>query len=600
MNSKHRLVDLVDRLGLFRKKITKRIDQFLFVILFLAFSGVVYQIGFPKEPNITLFFNNILRQIPRIVMLLFLFRTILFFLTFETNSLKKRDVLPDVLFFMLLLLFDRTKHFLPLLESEFFLYTLLSLLFVLRFLREGSEIKLALLNPSILFVVSFVLLILMGTALLLIPAATNGNISFVDALFTATSAVCVTGLAVVDTSKDFTAVGQNIILILIQIGGLGLMTFTNFFSILFRGGMSFQSHLILQNIIETDKPNSLFKTLVKIIVYCAIIEILGSFFIYFSFDKNLFVSNADAWMFSTFHSISAFCNAGFSTLPNGLMHPYFQFNYNFQLIICFLIIFGGIGFPVIIDLYTFAKSLMISTIRTLFFKERFSFQARSINVHTRLVLSSTLLLLVVGTVIYYVTEAKSVLLDHPSTYGKIVQSFFGSVTPRTAGFNTVDMGKLTQATILIYLLLMWIGASPSSTGGGIKTTTFMIAIANIIALAKGKDRVDLFKREISSSSIDRAFAVVFLSMFVIGLGVFFISIFEPHLSLTQIAFECFSAYGTVGLSLNLTPLLSPESKIVLVIIMFIGRVGMFTLLVGVINKADYKSFRYPKENVLIT
>ncbi len=209
------------------------------------------------------------------------------------------------------------------------------------------------------------------------------------------------------------------------------------------------------------------------------------------------------------------------------------------------------------------------------------------------------MLLVFGTVFYFIIENQNVLKEHTSLYGKLVQSFFGSVTPRTAGFNTVDMGKLMQGTVLIYILLMWIGAAPSSTGGGIKVTTFALAFSNIIALARGKDRIEIFKREISASSSSRAFAIIFLSLMIIGLAIFFIAIFDPHLPLDSVAFECFSAYGTVGLSLNLTPKLSDGSKLVLIITMFLGRVGLFTLLFGIFKKVDYHGYKYPKDSVQV-
>lgn len=570
------------------------------MLLFLGFALTIYQIGFPKEAFVSFWVKGFLRQVPRVAMLFYF--AIWALNNFITKKVKlvDREHLPDFIFFIILFAFNIFKHQSWFLESEWFLYLLLSIFFVIRLLREGSNLRNAYLKPSVLFVVSFLMLIFVGTALLLVPVATNGNISFIDALFTATSAVCVTGLTTVDTSQTFTVIGQDMLLVLIQIGGLGLMTFTNFFAVLFKGGMSFRNHLILTNLIETDKPNSLFNTLIKIVVYTCIVEVFGVFLIHLVVDDGIFQSTGQDWMFATFHSISAFCNAGFSTIGDGLYNADFRFNYEFQLVICFLVILGGIGFPVVIDLYESLKGISRSFARTIFFGERYKHQARNFNVHTRLVLTSTAVLLLVASILYFITEYNNTLLHHESTYGKIVQSFFGSVTPRTAGFNTVDMGSLMQGTILIYLLLMWIGASPSSTGGGIKTTTFVIAISNIVALAKGKNKIDLFRREISSISISRSYAVIFLSLLNIGLAVFLISIFEPNQELTAIAFECFSAYSTVGLSLNLTPELTDPSKIVLIVTMFLGRVGMFTLLFGIFTKVECSTYQYPKENVLIT
>lgn len=592
--------DLIDRLVIFRATIIKRLDLFLTILLFIGFGTVIYQIGFPKENYIKEGINNVLRQIPRIIMGLYLLKWVLQIIGRGSLSFLNRSYFGDLGFFISLFLFDRFKHQLTFLEGEWFLFMLISILFTIRIMQTGSELKIALSNPSVLFITSFLLLILIGTSLLLVPSATNGNLTFIDALFTATSAVCVTGLAVVDTATKYTFLGHNILLILIQIGGLGLMTFTNFFSVLFRGEMSFRNHLILQNIIETEKPNSLYSTLIKILFYTLLIEFLGVFLMYLSLDSAIFENDFSTWFFSIFHSISAFCNAGFSTMPDGLFNTELSHNYTFQLIICFLIIFGGIGFPVAIDLYNSLKNTIYSIYRKVIFRERHNVQARNFSVNTRIVLTTTFVLLVVGTVLYFITEYNNTLKAHPSFYGKLVQSFFGSVTPRTAGFNTVDMTELMKSTVLIYLLLMWIGASPSSTGGGIKTTTFAVAFSNIVALSKGKNRVDLFKREISTTSINRAFAVIFLSLIMIGSSVFLITIFDPEHNLTEIAFECFSAYSTVGLSLNLTPLLSTPSKVVLIITMFIGRVGMFTLLFGMFDKVECKMYQYPKENVLIT
>jgi potassium uptake TrkH family protein len=565
----------------------------------LAFALIIYQIGFPKEIEIQTKVDGFLREVPLITMILYFVKWLLTNFIRISPKIFDRNQLPDLVFSGLLLLYIRMRLHVPILEQYWFLYLLLSVFFIVRVMREGSLFNRKGMTPSGLFVTSFVMLILVGTAMLLVPNVTSKNISFIDALFTATSAVCVTGLAVVDTSTAFTAIGKDLLLVLIQIGGLGLMTFTNFFAVLFKGGMSFRNHLILSDLIQSDKPNSLFSTLIKIIGYTFIIEVFGIILIQFTSGNSIFNGTSESWMFSIFHSISAFCNAGFSTVPNGLFNGGLRYNYNFQLVICALIILGGVGFPVVLDLYDALKSWVRSFFRWVFFKERFIFLARNINVHTRLVLTTTTILLAVGTVLYFITEYNNTLLDHPTFYGKAVQSFFGSVTPRTAGFNTVDMGGLMQGTILIYLLLMWIGASPSSTGGGIKTTTFAIAFSNIISLARGKNRVDIFKREVTSSSVARAFAVIFLSLLIIGISVFLISIFEPKQELTKIAFECFSAYSTVGLSLNLTPQLGTSSKLVLIVTMFLGRVGMFTLLFGIFKKMHSSSHQYPKENVLI-
>ena len=599
MKLKHRFVDFWDKLILKRIRLVNGIDRGIILLLFLGFCLVIYQVGFPKEESLEQTILLFLRKVPYLSIILYFSKWFLQNFIRKSPRIFDRLYLPDLSFAALLYLYERLKFKIEFMYSEWFLYMLISIFFVVRLLREGSVIKDRRLTPSFLFMISFSMLIFVSTAMLLIPDATTGDMSFIDAFFTATSAVCVTGLAVVDTSTAFTSLGKDMLLVMIQVGGLGLMTFTNFFAVLFRGGMSFRNHLILNDIIQPDKPNSLVSTLIKIVGYTLIMEAVGVFLIHFVTNEQFFTTSRDSWFFSVFHAVSAFCNAGFSTLPNGLFNVAFRYNYSFQVVICLLVIFGGIGFPVVIDLYNTVRSTVKSLYRYLVFKERFVFLARNLNVHSRLVLTSTTVLLVLGMIFYYGTEQNNVLLAHPTAYGKFVQSLFGSVTPRTAGFNTVDMGNLMQGTILIYLLLMWIGASPSSTGGGIKTTTFTIAISNIVALARGKNRIDLFKRQISEDSIKRAFAVIFLSLLIIGVAVFLISIFEPDQELTEIAFECFSAYSTVGLSLNLTPELGTASKLVLIVTMFLGRVGMFTILFGLFKKLECNAYKYPEENVLI-
>jgi len=599
LNLKDKWVDYEDKLSLLEDKIVKRLNRIIFLALLSGFLLIIYQIGFPKENYIVSWVNGVLRQIPRVLMILFLVKWFFKLVASRFKVIFQRKHITDFIIFSSLFLFNFLKGLNDIFSSEYFLYILITTFFLLRLMVVSAEVKNSLMSPSILFTISFSALIFWGTAMLLIPSATHGNLSLIDSLFTATSAVCVTGLATVDVSSKFTNLGHDIILALIQVGGLGLMTFTNFFAVLFRGGMSLRNHLILSNIIETDQPNSLFSILKKILFYTFAVEIAGAILIFIFTHANLPGGAFSDWYFSFFHAISAFCNAGFSTIPDGLFNKNIRYSYNFQLVISLLIVFGGIGFPVVIDMYQTSKSYLKSFIRYFFFNERISFQARNLGVHSKLVLTSTFVLLVAGTVVYYFLEFNNVLREHPTAYGKWVQSFFGAVTPRTAGFNTVDMGKLMQGTILVYILLMWIGAAPSSTGGGIKVTTFTLAITNVVALARGKDRVELFKREISNSSILRAFVVIFLSLLILGVAIFMVSIFDPQIPLHKVAFECFSAYGTVGLSLNLTPQLSDGSKLVLIVSMFLGRVGLFTMLFGIFKKVDCENYRYPKDSVQV-
>ncbi|MCK7591861.1 ATPase [Subsaxibacter sp. CAU 1640] len=472
---------------------------------------------------------------------------------------------------------------------------------ILTFIREFSEqqinYKRTSLNPAQLFIASFLVIIFVGAILLMLPKATYNGISFVNALFTSTSAVCVTGLIVVDTGSYFTTFGQTIIMCLIQAGGLGILTFASYFSYFFKGGATYENQLTLSDMTGSNKIGEVFSTFKRVILITFSIELFAAIFIFFSLDKNLFESFFDRFFFSAFHSISAFCNAGFSTLPNGLYEAGFRYNYFFQIIIILSFVLGGLGFPIVVNLIKYLKYFFINKINY------FSGRAQShrpwvLTLNSRITLVTTTALTIIGTIFFYLNEYHNTLAEHGS-FGKIVTALFGATTPRTAGFNTIDMASLDFSTVMLIFLLMWIGASPASTGGGIKTNTFAIAVLNFISLAKGKSRIEIFRREIAEISVHRAFAVIALSLIVIGAGVILISVFDHDMSLIDIAFECFSAYSTVGLTLGITAKLSAFSKLVIIAIMFVGRVSMLTVMIAIIKKVKQQNYRYPIEEITI-
>ncbi|MCB0669665.1 MAG: hypothetical protein KDC80_27760, partial [Saprospiraceae bacterium] len=307
----------------------------------------------------------------------------------------------------------------------------------------------------------------------------------------------------------------------------------------------------------------------------------------------------DRLFFSLFHSVSSFCNAGFSTLQNSLYESGYRYNYPLHLIIALLFILGGIGFPIIFNFSRYLKYKLFN-LWLLITKRQKELRHHPwiININTRIVVVSTILLLAIGTLVFFLSEFDNSLAEH-NGFGKLVTAFFSAATPRTAGFNSVDFSSLHFSTIMLIFLLMWIGASPGSTGGGIKTSTFVILLLNLISLARGKGRIEIYRREISNLSIRRAFAIVTASVFVIGTSIFMISWFDAQQDLLHIAFECFSAYSTVGLSLGITSQLSHASQLVIIFTMFIGRVGMLTLLIAVVRKMKDQQYRYPTEEILI-
>ncbi|MBN2523268.1 MAG: ATPase [Bacteroidales bacterium] len=477
---------------------------------------------------------------------------------------------------------------------------LILILFIFEFSRFDIRSATLVLNPAQIFMLSFAFIIMLGTALLKLPNATTSSISLVDALFTSTSAICVTGLIVVDTATQFTALGKTIILLLIQTGGIGIMTFTSFFGFFFKGGSSsFSERFALSDFLSEDNMSEIRKTLAKVILITFIFEAAGAILIYLNLDRDFFPEVSERIKFSVFHSVSAFCNAGFSTLSDGLYDFRIRHSYSLFYILGFMIILGGIGFPILMNIYTYLKYKVLGLFSILRFGRKKDFIPMVINVNSRLVIYTTLFLIITGAIFFFVFE-RDLVLNGLDLNGKIAHSFFGSVTPRTAGFNTVNTGSLSVATIVLTIFLMWVGASPVSSGGGIKTSTFALAMLNVLRIAREKRHIEFHHRELHERSVNRAFAIIILSIVILGCASLVLYILEPEKGALNILFECVSAFSTVGLSLGITPLLSDPAKMLIVVLMFMGRMGILTLLFAIFRSSKTSVYRYPKENILIT
>ncbi len=577
------------------------IKQLPFFISTIAIFAVLFDFGF----NHQLYVQGILQMI---YLFTFLVAMVSIIARYFSHTIRRNfNTLPfDLLLFVFLFLlvsfrlysFENQFLSFDFLYKNEWIYLAIFLVFIRELSTSSLNFRRMTMNPAQLFIVSFMILIFVGFGVLLLPNATYTGISVIDALFTSTSAVCVTGLIVVDTGVFFTGFGQFVIVLLIQLGGIGIMTFTSYFSYFFKAGSSYENQLLLSTMTNTEKIGEVFGTLKKIIFITFIIEGIGALLIFESIDNVIIPDFSDQVFFAIFHSVSGFCNAGFSTLQNSFYEPAYRFNYPLHLIIAFLIILGGIGFPIVFNLLSSLKNFVKNLMLTIFGNKQFSSLPRIISVNTRIVLITSLILTVLGTVLIYISEYNNTLSEH-SFFGKIVTAFFGSVTSRTAGFNTVDTSSLKIHTLMIISFLMWVGASPASTGGGIKTSTLAIAVLNIINLAKGKPKIEVFRREIAQKSVIRAFAIIILSIFVIFLSIFSISLFDPDKSLLDIGFECVSAFGTVGLSRGITASLSNPGKFVLILTMFIGRVSMLTIFIALFKKLAYHKYSYPSEEVLI-
>lgn len=465
------------------------------------------------------------------------------------------------------------------------------------FFRNLQSYYLRNFNPALIFVLFFLLLILAGAGFLMLPNATNERISFTDALFTSSSAVCITGLSVFDVATVLTRFGHVVLMVLMQLGGLGIMTFAGFVGHMFSGGITFQQQMLMKEQLSGENLSEVIKSVYKIILITLLIESLGGFFIFITTLHLDFPDMNERIFFAAFHAVSAFCNAGYMTVENGLYHPDFRFNYPLQMVIAFLFLFGGIGFPIVFNFYNNIKLFIKNTFQWIWRGSRFHHVPNAISFNSKLMLWTTSILLILSFVLFILLEYDASLKDHSMT-GKIVQSFFMAASARSSGFQSLDMTLLTFPTIMIFLLMMWIGASPGGTGGGIRTTTFAVATLNFWQTAKGRDRISIWGREIPPASIRKAFAIISLSIIMMGISTFIIYSIDGHLSIINILFDVFSAFNNCGLSLGITPELSNNSKFVLTLTMFIGRVSALTLLSAFIYTKQFQNIRYPTQDIL--
>lgn len=472
---------------------------------------------------------------------------------------------------------------------------------ILKWVREmitqRVNYKRSVLNPAQLFIISFLVIIVIGTILLRLPQATHNGISLIDAVFMATSAVCVTGLTLFDLNSYFTQFGQTTILLLVQAGGLGILTFASYFAYFFKGGTTYENQLALNDMSNNSKLGEVFTTLSRILIITFSIEIISAIFIFINIEKTFMPLLGDRIYFSIFHAISSFCNAGFSTVPQGMMKEEFVYNYPLQLIMICTFVMGGLGFPIIINILRYFK-YFVKRYLLWFTSGENNYRAWVMTLSSKINLITTFSLMIFGTVAFFALEYNNTLKDH-DLVGKFVTAIFSATTPRSAGLNTIDFNSIHLSTLMVIVLLMWIGASPASTGGGIKTSTFAIATLNFISLAKGKSKIELFRREVADISVRRAFATMTLSFIAIGTGVCLVAHFDGEFSIKDIIFECVSAYCTVGLSLGITADLSEASKVVTILLMFTGRVTMLSILIAFFKKVRPMNYQYPTDEIMI-
>jgi trk system potassium uptake protein len=441
------------------------------------------------------------------------------------------------------------------------------------------------LSPPRIFLLSFAVVILLGTILLWLPASANrGHITFVDALFSSTSAVCVTGLTVIDIGKDLSLGGQIVTLLLFQIGGLGIITFSVVLFGLMGRGISFKGREFVQSTFLHTPRRDLILIAKSVLTLTFIFEGMGTVLLFVRFSRDF--SFGEALYQSLYHAVSAFNNCGYSLFSDNLMG--YQSDPIVNLTVMGLIVLGGIGFIVQYE--------VISRLRGL---------QKKLSLHSKVVLSTTAILIIAGAALFYFFEMHHIL-KNTSFKTQILTSFFQSITPRTCGFNTVDIGSLTNATILMMIVLMFIGASPGSTGGGIKTTSFALLLLMIRNRLKGSENVNIFNRTIPREILARTVTIIFASAFSISLITSILLLastenlppLESRHLFVEYLFDTVSAFGTVGLSMGTTAKLNDIQKLAIIIMMFAGRVGPLTLAFSW-HSSKNKNLIYAEESVMV-
>lgn len=435
------------------------------------------------------------------------------------------------------------------------------------------------LRPAQILILGFFTLIVVGTLILMLPiSSVGGKVGFLDAAFTATSAVCVTGLVVVDTGTFWTPFGQTIIMILIQIGGLGIVTMVTSISLILGKKITLRNRILMQESLNQNSIAGIIKLTKYVFMASLVIEFTGAVLLSFRFIPDFGVVKGIG--FSIFHSVSAFCNAGFDLIGNFSSLTSYATDPIINIVIPILLISGGLGFFVVADMT--------------------GLNYKKFSLHTKLVLITTGILLFVSFFAVLGLE-----FSNPKTIGnmnfgeKIAASFFQAATPRTAGFNTLDISSLNPSTKFLTTVLMFIGGSPGSTAGGIKTTTFALQFLFIISLFRGKNDIEFANKRIAKANYYKSLAVFTSALFFVTIMTFFLAMVHKEIPIFNLIFEAFSAFGTVGLSTGITPSLNTSGRLIIMILMFFGRLGPLTMVMGLSVKKDNAKIRYPEGKVVV-
>ncbi len=570
------------------------------LISLVAISAILYYHGYSKTPHVL----RLYRVIMHISFGFYFFKFLLrFFYDFQPAKFLRNNWFEALIMFFIMIeglgiiIFstDLTERAFNLFSLGNF--TVLSTLFVQLYffiivgieLGQASQLFTRLkLSPQVLLALSFLILISAGTFLISLPEMTvTRGMSFIDALFTSASASCVTGLIVVDTASFFTLKGKIIILLLIQLGGLNILSFATLFATFYRTSSSIRYKSLIKDFLSTETISDTRILLREIFIFSIIFEVAGMVLLYFSWDPGHAMGNRERLFYALFHSVSAFNNAGFSLFTGNLYQDIIRGAFSYHLIIALLVIFGGIGFMNITNIGRYFREK---------YREKKSWA--HMNVSTRIAVYTSITLILAGMAIFLPLEWNR-SVDGYTFLQKLVTAFFQSVTTRTAGFNTVDISSLTIPVLMFVIFLMYIGASPGSTGGGIKTTTFALIVRSALATIRGEENVVFFKRTVPYSNVGRAYSIILFSFTTIFVSTFLLSITEPDKDILSLLFEEVSAISTVGLSLGITSHLTLAGKLIITLSMFVGRIGTMTIALILARKVITTRYKYAETSVVV-
>ncbi len=590
----------LDRLYRYRSQV---LNINLVVIQAAAVIGVgliIYTYGFEHSSKIHEWFTSSSIGILGVFILSYLVRWIFTFerFSFLKDSGWEAGVLLLAAFSILLCLFwDTTFQYVfpSLSPDKARLYSettvsgsLLLLIFfeAARALLRIAEVKL---RPSAAFVISFLLLIMVGTGLLMLPTVTtqSDGLRLIDAVFMATSASCVTGLSVIDTTTDFTIRGQVIILVLFQIGGLGMLAFATFFATFLNAEVGVRQAGLMPDYLDGETLSNARRLLKRIILLTILIE-GGTFLVMqYLWGDYPFADWGERTFYSLFHAVSAFCNAGFTLFTDSYHEPVIRNMYLLHAVTAVAIVLGSLGFSPLNNIFSPQQ-----------LRQRMANPWIDWKLSTKIAVNTAIILLLMGTVGFFLLERTNTLAEMNLTEA-VITSFFQSATARTAGFNSVDIGQITTPAMVLLMFLMFIGGSSGSTAGGIKTSTFFLLVASVVATSRGNSRVEIGRRYIPSEIVSKALSIFFYGIAINLIGVFILSITESHLRLMDLTFEQVSAFGTVGLSRGITSSLSDVGKLVLIVTMFLGRVGTLTFAVALSTRDISRNYKLPKDELMV-